>query len=47
MGIKCLLYTHYLVLWYEIPTQNAEVNTKKDLNDALDVLAKLCDTDRL
>jgi len=33
MSIKCLLYTHDLVLWYEIPKQNAKANTKKDLKD--------------
>jgi len=47
IGIKCLLYAHDLVLWYEIPKQNVEANTKKDLNAALDVSAKLSDTDRL
>jgi len=29
MGIKCLLYTHDLVLRYEIPKQNVEANTKR------------------
>jgi len=29
MGIKCLLYTHDLVLRYEIPKQNAEANTTR------------------
>jgi hypothetical protein len=29
MGVKCLLYTHDLVLRYEIPKQNVAANTKR------------------
>jgi hypothetical protein len=29
IGIKCLLYAHDLVLWYEIPKKNVEATTKK------------------
>jgi hypothetical protein len=46
-GTKHLIYTHDFVLWYETPKLNAEAKTKKPLNDALDVLAKWCDTNRL
>jgi len=47
IGIKCLLYAHDLVLWYEIPKKMLKPIPKKDLNAALDMSAKLSDTGRL